>query len=247
MNEFKHPFLDSVIQADYLASTMEKAEELIEKNKITGNFLIIADKQNRGVGRKGNKWYSPQGGLWFSLGIYGFSFASNFTLFCGIQILQALESLLQDAKISGKIKWPNDIYLNDRKTAGIIVKHFPRSNYYIIGIGINTNLDKFPAELQNTATSIKLETRADISHQSLITCILDNLSNNLPEYLSEYKIDEAYFNNHDYLKDRTITISTEFADYKGKYHGISPSGAIQIKLSNGAIQPFYAGKIAIIS
>jgi BirA family transcriptional regulator, biotin operon repressor / biotin---[acetyl-CoA-carboxylase] ligase len=247
MNEFKHPFLDTVFQVDNLTNTMEKAEELIKDNKVAGNFLIVSDKQNRGVGRKSNNWYSPKGGLWFSLGIYGFSFASNFTLFCGIQILKAIESETKATPLNSTIKWPNDIYINGKKVAGIIVKHFPRSNYYIIGIGINTNLDKFPAELQNTATSIKLETEANISHQVLLTCILDNLSDNLPEYLSEYRIDEACFTSHDYLKDRTITIKTEFAEYKGKYHGISPSGAIQLKLSNRAIQLFYAGEISIIS
>ncbi|MCF7911824.1 MAG: biotin--[acetyl-CoA-carboxylase] ligase [Candidatus Cloacimonetes bacterium] len=247
MKNFQHSFLDQIIQVDYLTSTMEKAEELIEENKITGNFLIISDKQGRGVGRRGNNWYSPAGGLWFSIGIYGFCFGANFTLFCGIQILKAIDTIIAGKNIASKIKWPNDIYLKGKKAAGIIVKNLSGRNYYIVGIGINTNLEIFPEELQNTATSLKLETGTSISNQLLLTGIMDNLANNLPDYLSGYKLDEEYYAEHDLLKNQTIMIKTEFAEFSGLYHGISPAGAIQLKLSNGAIQPFYAGEIQIIS
>jgi len=226
---------------------MEKAEELVESSNFSGNFLITADKQGNGIGRKGNYWYSPSGGLWFTLGIYGFTFKSNFTLFCGLQLLKTLESLISNPLMKLAIKWPNDLYMNNKKLAGIIVKYLPRSNYYLAGIGLNTNIDKFPAELESIATSLKIETSRIFSSTDIITEFLNTLSAELPEYLSEYKLDEKYYMSHDLLRDHQLKISTEFAEYSGQYLGISPVGAILLKLPNGAIQPFYAGEITITS
>ena len=93
MKEFTHHFIDKVYHFEFLSSTMNKAEELIEIEHDLGNILIISDKQGNGKGRTGADWYSPQGGLWFTLGIYGFSLNSNFTLFTVIQVLKAIESI----------------------------------------------------------------------------------------------------------------------------------------------------------
>jgi len=247
MNNFTHPFLDQYLYYKYISSTMEKAEDLVERDDFKGNFLIAADKQGSGIGRKGNYWYSPAGGLWFTLGIYGFTFKSNFTLFCGLQLLKALEVKLNDPSMKLNIKWPNDIYLNKNKLAGIIVKHLPRSKYYLTGIGINTNIEAFPVELESIATSLKIETSRLFNSIDIITEFLNILSAELPEYLSKYKLDENYYRSHDLLRNHQLKISTEFAEYSGQYLGISPEGAILLKLSNGAIQPFYAGEITIVS
>jgi len=247
MDNITHSFLDKYVHYDYISSTMEKAEELIENSEFKGNFLIIADKQGIGIGRNGNHWYSPSGGLWFTLGIYGFTFKSNFTLFCGLQLLKTLESLITHPEMKLTIKWPNDIYLNNKKLAGIIVKHIPRSNYYLTGIGLNTNVESFPEELKSIATSLKLETGENFNTNEIISLFLDNLSSELPEYLDTYRFDEKYYSAHDHLIDHELKINTEFAEYTGNYHGISPEGAILLRLSSGAIQPFYAGDITIIS
>ncbi|MDP8221381.1 MAG: biotin--[acetyl-CoA-carboxylase] ligase [Candidatus Stygibacter frigidus] len=246
MDNITHSFLDKYVHYDYISSTMEKAEELIENSEFKGNFLIIADKQGIGIGRNGNHWYSPSGGLWFTLGIYGFTFKSNFTLFCGLQLLKTLEQLISDPVMKLVIKWPNDLYLNNKKLAGIIVKHIPRSNYYLAGIGLDSNMESFPEELESIATSLKLETGMNYSSSAIIHLFLDNLNAELPEYLSTYRFDESYYTSHDYLNDHELSINTEFAEYTGRYHGISPEGAILLRLPNGAIQPFYAGEIRII-
>ncbi len=246
MKEFTHHFLDRVYHFEYLTSTMNKAEELIELNNELGNILIISARQGSGIGRKDNYWYSPQGGLWFTLGIYGFSFKTNFTLFTGIQILNAIETLCLNESLNIRIKWPNDIFLNDKKAAGIIVKHLPKYKYYLIGVGINANVVEFPPELKDIATSLWLETGKIISLEILLKEFLDNMIANLPLYLTEFRIDEICYQQHDYLKGLKIMIKTEFAEYCGDYYGISPEGAILMKLAQGSIQPFFAGEVRIL-
>jgi BirA family transcriptional regulator, biotin operon repressor / biotin---[acetyl-CoA-carboxylase] ligase len=242
MKEFTHHFLDRVYIFEYLSSTMEKAREIMERDEKAGNFLVISEKQGRGEGRNKAAWYSPRGGLWFTVAIYGFSLKPNFTLFLGIQILKAIKALPGETP-DIKIKWPNDLYMQDRKIAGIIVKHFPAKNYYLAGIGINTNIAEFPSYLADKANSIASITGSEISDNELLSGIIDNISENMPGYMENYRIDEDYYSRHDYLLGKNLGIKTEFAQYKGDYMGLNAEGAIILRLANGALQPFYGGEL----
>ena len=225
---------------------MNKAEEELELENISGNFLIITEKQGRGVGRKGKHWYSPLGGLWFTLGIRGFELQSNFSLFCGIQLTKTLKKVINLAEGDIKLKWPNDVYIKEKKVAGIVLRKLSRYNYYLVGIGINTNFEEFPEELANNAISLKLIIHKEISHRKLMGIFLDYIQERLPEYLKDYRLDLNFYRKHDLLINKKIQIITEFAEYVGVYQGITSSGAILIRLDNESIQPFYAGEIRMI-
>ncbi|MCF7918436.1 MAG: biotin--[acetyl-CoA-carboxylase] ligase [Candidatus Cloacimonetes bacterium] len=223
---------------------MSKAQELLEEKELQENFLILADKQRMGQGRKGNIWYSPEGGLWFTLAIYGFKFNSNFTIFLGIQVHKALITMfpqLQEQELL--LKWPNDIYLKEKKLAGIIVKQLSYKEYYFCGIGINTAFEGFPDELASHSISLKNSGIISCNNEDLLKTILDNISDNLPEYLVDSKFSRSYYDKYDFLRNREITITTDFSQFQGKYRGINQEGALLLKLESGAIQPFYAGEV----
>jgi len=244
MQQYSHDLLDLYLYYNHLSSTMSKAQELLEKPDIKGIFLVLAAKQRLGEGRNGNVWYSPAGGLWFTLALCGFRFSSNFTLFLGVQIHKAIRSCfpeLEDHALS--LKWPNDLYLNDKKLAGIIVKHVPQKQYYLCGIGINTDITEFPQELRDIA--ISLHDYNKVENVQILTVILDNIKDNLPEYLIENQFSREYYFKHDYLVHKQITISTEFSQFEGIYQGVNKDGALLLKLETGAIQPFYAGTVNI--
>jgi len=242
MNNFSHPFFDDVIYYKKLDSTSKRAEKLIKTNEAQGNFLVIANEQSSGIGRKKNSWFSPKGGIWITAAIYGLSVESNLTIFTGICIHQALIELFPDLENALKIKWPNDIYLSDKKLCGILSKHLTVRKYHLIGIGINSNVTAFPDELVDIATSLQRELRTDVDNTEVMRKIFDKFSENLPDFI-EGNLEVKYFNRYSLLKGKRVELDTDFDRFSGIAKGINKSGAILIELKPGMIQPFYAGMV----
>ncbi len=125
--------------------------------------FITADEQTQGRGRFGNSWISPQGNLYLSVVYFPQKSLSAFRLTQAASL--AVCMLLEKLGVQSKIKWPNDLYVNEKKIGGILTEAF--SSAYIIGIGLNINMSRDElASLPNTATSLfdQLERTFDIKH-----------------------------------------------------------------------------------
>ncbi len=242
MKDFKHPLFDEVLYFNRLSSTSSKAEGLINSNTAIGNFLCMAGEQTSGRGRGKNSWLSPEGGLWLTTALYGFNFQSNITIFTGICIHKTLTDLFPSISNQLKIKWPNDIYLNDKKVCGILSSNLSGKKYHLIGIGINTNLIELDEELAPNATSLQIELDRSVDNEEILTRFFDKFASALPRFV-EGELDVKYFNQHSILKGLQIELDTDFDVFKGKAKGIDKNGALLIELKPGMIQPFYAGSI----
>ncbi len=240
MKDFKHSLFDEVIYFNKLTSTSLKAEKLINDNIAQGNFLCLAGEQSSGKGRGKNSWLSPAGGLWLTAALYGFDFKSNVTIFTGICIHKTLSELFPSISDKFKIKWPNDIYLNDKKLCGILSNNLSGKKYHLIGIGINTNVTNLDKTQAPNATSLQIELGKDVDNEKILTRIFDNFVSVLPDFV-EGELDIQYFNQHSLLKGLQIELDTDYDIFKGKVIGIDKNGALLIELKPGMIQPFYAG------
>lgn len=137
-------------------STNLRVAELIDEGKT--NTLVVADMQEGGRGRVGRSWIG---------GKPGESIAMSFDVCPKVDITKlpsitllvslAVTDAIVDDKI--KIKWPNDIYINDKKVCGILceLKQCKEKNYIIVGIGINHSQEEFSNDLSKTATSLFIE------------------------------------------------------------------------------------------
>ncbi len=228
-----HPLFEQIFSYQRCGSTISEARNHLAN--LSGNALFIAKEQLQGCGRKGNSWHSPAGGLWFTMAIKGLDVPSGFTLFVG----QCLHLSLQEITACDDmtIKWPNDIYYQEKKVAGIIVKKV--QDYHLIGVGINTNCI-LPKELEKTATSLQFLGKID--NHKVLSCFLDNFQAKLGEYL-EQGLDANYLNKFSLLKGRLVTLGTEFSNYQGIVKEISKDGKIVLVLDNGLRQPFCSGSI----
>ena len=242
MKDFKHPLFDEILFFKNLRSTSLKAERLINSNTAQGNFLCLAGEQSSGKGRGKNSWISPTGGLWLTAALYGFNFQSNITIFTGICIHKTISELFPSISDKLKIKWPNDIYLNNKKVCGILSSNLSNKKYHIIGIGINTNLAELDEILASNATSLQIELDRTVDNEEILTRIFDNFASALPGFV-EGELDVKYFNQHSLLKGLHIELDTDYDIFRGKAKGIDKSGALLIELKSGMIQPFYAGSI----
>lgn len=242
MKDFKHPLFDEVLYFNKLSSTSSKAERLINSNTAQGNFLLLAGEQSSGKGRGKNLWSSPVGGLWLTAALYGFNFQPNITIFTGICIHKTLTELFPSISNKLKIKWPNDIYLNDKKLCGILSNNLSGRKYHLIGIGLNTNVEELDEIHAPNATSLQIELNKLVDNKKLLTRIFDNFASALPNFV-EGELDVKYFNQHSLLRGLHIELDTDYDTFRGKAKGIDKNGALLIELKPGMIQPFYAGSV----
>lgn len=141
--------------------------------------IIWAKEQSSGIGQSGNHWVSEAGkSLTFSI-ILKPTFlpvSSQFELHkvMSVAVWQTVHDLVPDADT--KIKWPNDIYIGNRKLCGILVNNVISSNCYqlaVAGTGLNVNQTVFPPDLPNP-TSLKLESGTDFDLEKILTEIVCN-------------------------------------------------------------------------
>lgn len=131
------------------ASTMEDAHALAAGGSPEGT-LIYAQSQSQGRGRLGRVWASPQGGAYFSVILRPKQAATRISQLSLVAGLAAAEGIRQLCRIYPSIRWPNDVLIDGKKVAGILVE--AKSGAVVVGIGINVLA--CPAELPDTACSL---------------------------------------------------------------------------------------------
>lgn len=168
-------------------STQNIARGLAEQDAQEG-IVVLATLQKQGRGREAKVWVSDKGGLYFSI-IYrpGISLtdATHLTKTIGLVIKRVIEKhVARFMTIDLKIKGVNDLMLNNRKLAGILVETTTtgstRPHFYIVGIGININQKHFPRHYESIATSLRVETGRNFSRYRVFKAICEALSAGLP-------------------------------------------------------------------
>jgi BirA family biotin operon repressor/biotin-[acetyl-CoA-carboxylase] ligase len=164
-----------ILEFEKLESTQKKAKEIAKEAEPW--TVVVAKEQTGGYGRKGNFWYSPKGGLYFSVilprrKIENLQILTILTAFCVAKILN------DEFEVKPLIKWPNDVLLNGKKICGILTENIifgKEIKSSIIGIGLNTNIEDFPEDLKKVATSIKIELNKKVENNEILKKILNEL------------------------------------------------------------------------
>ena len=142
-------------------STNERAKELALAGA-PGGLVITADEQSAGRGRRGNAWFAPAGScLLYSALVRPFAAESSPLLPLAVP-LAVCETAEKVAPVRCQVKWPNDVWIDERKVSGVLAEGRPDEGWAVIGVGLNVAIpdDEFPPELRETAVSL-LPTEAD--------------------------------------------------------------------------------------
>jgi BirA family transcriptional regulator, biotin operon repressor / biotin---[acetyl-CoA-carboxylase] ligase len=133
--------------------------------------VVVAETQTEGIGRHGHSWHSESaGGLYLSI-ILRLSVAPDELPLVAMALGLAAQGAVDDvAGVACDLRWPNDLLLNDKKLAGILVQ--TSDSAVIAGIGVNVNQRVFPEELRSIATSLFLETGREHSKDELLDRIV---------------------------------------------------------------------------
>src|SRR5450631_3976192 len=155
--------------------------EKLARDGVKEGVVVFAESQTRGRGRLGRKWISPaRKGLWFSVLLRPDLRPQEATQMTVASATALRRAIAAETGLKPEIKWPNDILTGGKKVAGILTEmsaELDRVRHIILGIGVDVNLDagELPAELRNTATSLKIETGEMISRADLAVAILREL------------------------------------------------------------------------
>ncbi|MFH0887606.1 MAG: biotin--[acetyl-CoA-carboxylase] ligase [Planctomycetota bacterium] len=134
----------------------------------TEGVVVLADEQLRGRGRFGRDWFSPANkGIWLSVVIHLSKFPEDMFLLMAMGAIAVADLLRNKFNLPALIRWPNDVIINEKKIAGIIIesKCIAKSpNTAVIGIGVNVNIteSELPADLKAITTSIGIEQKTPI-------------------------------------------------------------------------------------
>jgi BirA family biotin operon repressor/biotin-[acetyl-CoA-carboxylase] ligase len=235
-----------------IQSTNTFAMELIEANAQPGT-LILTDAQPGGRGRQGRPWVTlPNCQILLSL-ILDLPFAPHWLVMAtAVAARNALVAQSIDSKRI-TIKWPNDILLDRKKIAGILIetRMSPEDRLTaIVGIGINVNgsLDEWP-EVAARATTILDAIGRPIARESIILAFLEQLGNmyntlaaNPEDMESSKRIWELWCDSLDFIGEPlTVHQGPQYA--KGIAKGVLPDGTLQLQLDDGTIQNITWGDV----
>lgn len=230
-----------------VTSTNLVAKDLAQNNCKDG-LVIVSETQTNGTGRFNRQWQSPLGGLWMS-----FVLKPNISPNEGNKItlitVAAMVKVLLNLNIQCKIKWPNDIYINNKKVCGILTTmnaDMDKINYIIVGLGINININEkdFTNDL-NTATSLLLEKNTEFNKSEILAEFLNNFEFLYNNFINNNDLSEVIkiCKNNSMLINKEATLITLRKEEKVICLGIDDFGELIIKDSNGNIKKVISGEI----
>lgn len=230
------------------SSTNDIAAEY-SKNKANDGLVIFAEEQTAGRGRAGSKWQSKQGdSILCSIVLMDCKLNPELlSLVCAVAVTDGL------GKIGGteaKIKWPNDIMLNGKKVAGILLesKSNSTSGTYLLGIGINChqNEDSFPPELRHIATSIDIESQSTVDRISLAKRLLTSIDHWLEVAgKNSEKVTNQWRKLSIQLNHR-VKLIYNGRELAGNCIGIDPEKGLILQLDTGGVRMFDAAHTTIV-
>ena len=199
-------------------STNERARSLAASRAPHGT-LVTADEQRAGRGRQGRDWTAPPGTA-VLMSVVLRELSETLPLAAAVAVSEAVP-------LEARIKWPNDVWIDGRKVAGILVEGRPQEGWAVLGIGLNVTTEEFPSELN--ATSLRLA-GADVSPAAALASLVDALRLWLPRPRSEVL---AAWRSRDALVGRTVRWSN--GSNEGTAAGVDDSGALIVETRNGRV------------
>lgn len=231
-------------------STNNYAKKLAVNGTENGT-AVVSDYQTAGKGRMGRSFFSPKGaGLYVSLVIrpdMDIISAQLITSCTAVAVAEAIEKLC-DCEI--KIKWVNDLFINDKKLCGILTEasmNFEERNldYAVIGIGINIcTAEDTPYELKEIITSIEKETGIAVDRNALCGEVLNSLERHMLNIKNRKFIDE--YRRRSFIFGKKVEVVGNGKLKKGTAVGIDENANLIVKLDEGQEITVNSGEARII-
>ena len=213
--------------------------------------VAVANAQEAGKGRLGRHWETPKGSaLAFSMLLRPQIQPENASMLTLVAALAVSRAIDEFAGIKTQIKWPNDIVYQGKKLCGILTEmsaDMDQIHYVIVGIGINVQMTDFPKEIQNTATSLKLETRKTLLRNELLAKVLEEFEVLYEQFVSAESLKnlKAEYESRLANKDNRVNVLAPSGAWQGICLGIKEDGALLVQREDGKVEEVIAGEVSV--
>jgi BirA family biotin operon repressor/biotin-[acetyl-CoA-carboxylase] ligase len=206
-------------------------------------LVIFAESQTAGRGRRENRWLAPKGkDLMFTLLLRPeapVALWSRVTTLAALAICRAIE---EELPLRPQIKWPNDVYVHDRKVSGLLAEAVTTKSglMLVLGIGLNVNTREFPTELSASATSLisalPAAPVAELDRHSLASTLLAQLHEQIQRVEHGFHEAVAEVRARSWLISRSIRATVEGQEIYGRALDLDSEGHLILALPDGSVR-----------
>lgn len=207
-----------------------------------GKALFVAEKQESGRGRRGRNWVSPMARNIYMTLVWPFD--GNIEALQGLSLVTALSLIhaLQASSLNGmdslKVKWPNDVWLNNKKLAGILLELYSGndgSHQVIIGIGINVNMPQHSlASINQPATDLASHGNLTVDRNVILANLIRQLDGDIELFMQHgFTNFRAQWQLFDLFHNKDVEVLTGTTSTLGKVKGVDLSGALILETDSG--------------
>lgn len=230
-----------------ITSTMHEAAALAEAGCPSGT-AVVAEEQTAGQGRHGHSWHSePGAGLYVSVVLRLPLPPESLPVLTLALGLAVAETITRATDLHPDLRWPNDVMLGGKKTAGILVQL--TDSVAIAGIGVNVNHPAFPPEIAAEATSLRLATGHPHSREDLLIGLLpaiDSFGRMLVEG-GRQPILDLFTRRSSYAHGKRVIVDQPGGALVGTTAGLHPAGFLKLRADNGTECLILAGGVRPVS
>jgi BirA family transcriptional regulator, biotin operon repressor / biotin---[acetyl-CoA-carboxylase] ligase len=209
-------------------------------------MVIIAEEQTGGIGRLGRSWVSPIGGVWITIVLKPRIPIDRVFMVTMAGSVAVARAIRKEFDLGALIKWPNDIYIGDKKVAGLILELYAEADdihYCLLGIGVDVNVSPHDLEsVKSAVTSISAELGHDVDRASFLARLLREFES---RYLlieeGEYEAVIREWKSLSCTLERRVRINTMKATFEGEAFDIDEYGALLIRKDNGKVERVIGG------
>ena len=225
-------------------STMLEATRLAEAGCEHGT-VVIADEQTAGQGRHGRRWHSePSAGLYVSDVLRRDLAPDSLPVLTLALGLAAADAITDATSLRCDLRWPNDVMIEDRKVAGILVLLLDSAA--IAGIGINVNHSAFPADIAEEATSLRIAAKRPLSREQLLVALLhaiDRYQSVLAGVDGKQRILSMFSQRSSYACNKRVKVEQSTGVLEGVTAGLNASGFLILRKDDGTEDLVLAGGV----
>jgi BirA family transcriptional regulator, biotin operon repressor / biotin---[acetyl-CoA-carboxylase] ligase len=229
-------------------STIWVGEQLASEGDagLLHGLVIIAEEQTGGIGRLGRSWVSPEGGVWITIVLKPRIPIDRVFMVTMAGSVAVARAIRKEFDLGALIKWPNDIYIGDKKVAGLLLELFAEADdihYCLLGIGVDVNVSPQHLEgVKSAVTSISAEMGHDVDRASFLAHLLREFeSRYLLIEAGEYDAVIREWKSLSCTLEHRVRINTMKAAFEGEAIDIDEFGALIIRKDNGKVERVIGG------
>ena len=218
-----------------VGSTNTEAKRLLDKGEAIEGLVITADLQTQGRGQYGRVWESEVGlNIMMSIVVSPLfiKVADQFAL--NILSSLAVADVVDEHCKGVKVKWPNDIYVQNKKIAGILIQNYiqgDRIKHSIVGIGLNVNQHSWPDDVPN-ATSLSLQSGGQLEKDIIIKSLCQKFDERYKRLKIDFKSMFTEYQKNLFRKEELSVFEKDKAMIEGVIKGIDDMGRLLVEHSS---------------